>query len=360
MRITTVAVGFLLPGAMLTACAGLQSTTTEAPSWELSSQPIVIITDSAVPPGHEFDGVSSAYRFRDGGILVANAGARELVYFDSVGALRRSVGRKGQGPGEFQGPMSIFAGRADSLAVYDPALQRWTILGPDLAVARTAPVPSSEFLQPTWLYKGAIVVDGIVEPVPNWILTLLDSLRTRDARYTSLIHARRDEVGALWVRDSIKSNDWQVFTHVGPPVGSVVLPATLQPLQIGAHFIVGLVQDSLGIEEIRVHKLRRPDARTPPRDDQPALIPTEPAQLAPFRNLLVAQEVYYSTHARYASDADSLTLPTAFAGRLFLLGGDSRHWAAISVQPATGMTCGIAVGWPAPPGWLDGSPFCGR
>jgi 6-bladed beta-propeller protein len=347
-------------GVLAIACSGAPESEAEAPLWVLSTQPILTIPDSTNPPGHEFNGVSSARRLRDHRVVIANIGAHELAVFDSSGRFQRAVGRQGQGPGEFEGPISLFAWRADSLVVYDQATLRWTFLDPGLSVTRTAPVPQPDLLQPTWLYKGAVVVDGVINPVPGWILTVLDSARGQDPHYTRLIRAWHDDAGALWIRDSGDDRRWQVYTRPGPPAGTVVLPPKFTLLQIGDDFVLGQLQDSLDIEEIRAYSLQRPEATGATPDSTPTQVPTEPAMLQPIRDLMVAQEVYYSSHASYAGSADSLKLSTPFPGRLFLIAGDSRHWAAVSVRPETGATCGLSVGWPAPLGWLDGSPFCGR
>lgn len=45
---------------------------------------------------------------------------------------------------------------------------------------------------------------------------------------------------------------------------------------------------------------------------------------------------------------------------LVLLSGDKRHWVGLLYHRATRTTCGVSVGFPAPDGWLDGTPFRGR
>lgn len=346
--------------AFVVACARSRETSADRPVWEVSTQPTLVIADSANPRGHEFNGISSARRLGDRRILVANAGGPELVLYDSAGRYQRAVGRKGEGPGEFQGPISVFGWRSDSLVVYDPAVLRWTILDPVLVAARTVPVPSPDFLQPTWLYRGAIVVDGVNDPAPAWVLSVLDSVRKADPGYARLIRAWHDDVGALWIRDSLNIQRWLVYTHAGPPTAKVVLPPKFEPLEIGEDFVLGLTQDSLGVEEVRAHSLQRPKGSAPARDLTPIQVPRELAMLQSFRDVLIAQEVHYSSHGSYTANLDSLKLNSQFPGRLFLVAGDSRHWAGVSVRPETGVTCGLSVGWPAPLGWLDGTPFCGR
>jgi hypothetical protein len=360
MRLPCCVLGLGLVAGLTTACNRTENTKAEGTTWVVSEQPILVIADSANPPGHEFNGISSARRRHDRSILLANAGAVELALYDSAGRFQRAVGRKGQGPGEFQGPISVFAWRADSLVVYDPAVLRWTFLDTGLIATRTVQVPSPDLLQPTWLYKGAMVIDGVTDPVPTWILAVLDSVRQKDPGYHRLVRAWHDDVGALWVRDSIDDRRWAVYTEAGPTTANVILPPQVEPLEIGEDFVLGVVKDSLGVEEIRVHSLLRSKVNTGTPDLTPTRVPSERAMLQPFRDLLMAQEVYFSSHGRYASALDSLKVSTPFPGRLFLLAGDQRHWAGVSVRPETGVTCGVSVGSPAPLGWLDGYPFCGR
>lgn len=116
--------------------------------------PALALTDSSAGPGHEFNGISSVTLLPDGRILVANADIPELALFDSAGAFLGAVGRRGQGPGEWAGTLALWPWAADSIAVYDAGVQRWTVLTPSLAPARTAPTPDSTFPIPTWEAAG--------------------------------------------------------------------------------------------------------------------------------------------------------------------------------------------------------------
>ena len=352
-----IAASLILCVATFAGCAPSDRAAGSERTWGISDAPALVITES---PGHEFNGVSSALRLADGRVLVANAGVPELALFDSTGRYVRPVGRKGQGPGEFQGPISVFRWRADSVAVYDPAAVRWTILDPALLLARTVAAPDSAIRQPTWLYQGAIISDGIVEAVPSWISEVLAEARRSDVGFNRLFHGRRDDLGALWIRDSLDGRRWAVHTDTGAAQATVSLPANLEPLQIGRNFVLGLVRDSLDVERLQLHSLQRlADVAVAPSTGVAAL-PRDSAVLGALPALLMAQEVYYAKHAKYAASADSLQLSAPFPYRLFVLGGDSRHWSAVAVRTETGATCGLSVGWPAPIGWLDGTPVCGR
>jgi hypothetical protein len=204
------------------------------------------------------------------------------------------------------------------------------------------------------------VNDGLTQPVFDWLVEVLGSVRQQDPAYKRLIWARRDDLGALWVRDSLDERLWAVYTTSGAATASVMLPAGVKPLHIGRAFVLGIVYDSLGVEELRIYSLDRDASHLDLAIGTPTQLPVDSAILAAFPTLLMAQEAYYAGHARYARDADSVAMTSPFPARLFLLDGDARHWAGIAVNPKSGATCGLSVGWPAPLGWIEGAPKCGR
>jgi len=64
---------------------------------------------------------------KDGNIYVLDWKARQILVFNSEGRYLRSIGRKGQGPGEFQGVAAIKILPANELAVYDSTNRRLSI-----------------------------------------------------------------------------------------------------------------------------------------------------------------------------------------------------------------------------------------
>lgn len=82
-------------------------------------------------------GVTDAIQLRDGRIVVANAGARELVFFDSSGGFTASVGREGDGPGEFRGLSLIGEIEDGRIMAMDMLLGRVSVFSADGAHDRT-------------------------------------------------------------------------------------------------------------------------------------------------------------------------------------------------------------------------------
>ncbi len=72
---------------------------------------------------------------------------------------------------------------------------------------------------------------------------------------------RFDDSGNLWVLEySLPGTDplhWSVFRNDGQFLGTVAFPAGLEPLHIGDDFVVGRVQDSDGVEYVRVYTLHK-------------------------------------------------------------------------------------------------------
>lgn len=93
----------------------------------IDSVPVLRIGAEAAGP-YQFSFVSTALLLEGGAIAVVELSAMEIRLFDAAGQHVRSVGRSGRGPGEFQVITGLFRKSNDSLAAYDQAQRRVTIL----------------------------------------------------------------------------------------------------------------------------------------------------------------------------------------------------------------------------------------
>ncbi|HEX6369189.1 MAG TPA: hypothetical protein VF006_09670 [Longimicrobium sp.] len=130
----------VLAAVMATACTdpkpARQST---AVQWSVEPRPIIEI--GAGEGEDALFRVTSATRLPDGRIAVANAGTQQVKLFGANGAHLASLGRRGSGPGEFQVPMWV-GSHADSILVWDAALERLTVFDDAGRLARTTPFPA--------------------------------------------------------------------------------------------------------------------------------------------------------------------------------------------------------------------------
>jgi len=85
-------------------------------AWTLSAAPVLTIGTTAGGEAH-FGRIAGATRLRDGRIVVAERASLQLRTFDSTGRHLRTVGGKGQGPGEFSDIGVMMRLPGDSLAV---------------------------------------------------------------------------------------------------------------------------------------------------------------------------------------------------------------------------------------------------
>jgi hypothetical protein len=74
--------------------------------------------------------VMAATRLSDGRVAVASAGTHELRFYSSAGRLLRSIGRAGDGPGEFRSLFWVGRLPGDSLATWDVSPQRLSLFTP--------------------------------------------------------------------------------------------------------------------------------------------------------------------------------------------------------------------------------------
>ena len=97
--IRALVVGLALP------LAGGVSAQGSIPTYDLREE--LRIQSSETVPGMLLTGVSDVAVLPDGRIITVHAQERMLRVFDSGGRLLRTVGRRGQGPGEFGNPQSV-------------------------------------------------------------------------------------------------------------------------------------------------------------------------------------------------------------------------------------------------------------
>lgn len=102
------------------------------------------VIDGAEP--YLLDGVTSAWRAPDGAVVVSVSGASEIRVFGPDGSHRASIGRSGEGPGEFNAysSMTLFPDADGQMAVSDPfngRIQLLTVAGGVDSIIQTRSFP---------------------------------------------------------------------------------------------------------------------------------------------------------------------------------------------------------------------------
>jgi len=115
-----------------------RATWAEGEAWVVGVEPLQDLTTTGEGAAHEFYRVVDGRRLPDGDLVIAMP--TELRYYSSSGEHRLTLGRTGDGPGEFRRIAKIGVLPPDSLVVYDRALRRITVYGPDRRPARVISV----------------------------------------------------------------------------------------------------------------------------------------------------------------------------------------------------------------------------
>lgn len=130
---------------LLTACGGGEpsgATGLDAlPTFTVAAEPEVTVGVVKGEAPYLLGGVADALRLDDGTLVVADCAAGELRSYDARGRFLRSVGRLGEGPGEFTFLRRVFRGGGDTLVAWDGLRLRATVFTPEGRVARTFELP---------------------------------------------------------------------------------------------------------------------------------------------------------------------------------------------------------------------------
>ena len=113
-------------------------------------------------PDHDFFQITGVSQLRDGTLVVANQGSSQLRFYGADGEFVRSVGREGDGPGEFQQLANSWVTAGDTLVVLDRVVRRLQYFSPEGAFVRTTSIITAPFkafsLMPP--HPQAVVADG--------------------------------------------------------------------------------------------------------------------------------------------------------------------------------------------------------
>lgn len=170
------------------------------PEWRFAPEPELLIGVLDGDPALQFSFVTAGTRLRDGRLAVLDAGSHQVRFFQADGSHQRSVGRRGDGPGEFQRAGVMLRLPGDSLAIWDEGLRRVTFLDPEGELVRSVVVPDG--LNPQLL---GVTTDGVFL-LADMILKVPDS-------------GFEDIEFAIRRFDPVTSEGREVTLHPGMPIG---------------------------------------------------------------------------------------------------------------------------------------------
>jgi hypothetical protein len=140
-------------------------------TWVVDRTPILDVPGMSTTGTLTFGYAAGGMRLADGGLLIADRAENSIRVLDANGKLVRSVGRTGDGPGEFQSMM--WAGRcgADSLLVWDFRRRQATMIGSSGAASRQFAVPAGDTAQVPFQFscspRGTMAYRSAPRPMPG-------------------------------------------------------------------------------------------------------------------------------------------------------------------------------------------------
>jgi hypothetical protein len=185
----------------------------ERPLWTVAPEPMVEIGALEGDEPYQLSQVAGAIRLGDGRLLIANRGTQELRYYDPTGRHLLTVGREGEGPGEFRGLGMAVAGAGDTVVAYDFNLRRLSYFGPDGTFLRSValrfeggfPVLIGPLADGAWLSNrgftfspGADGSDVIRDTVPFLVFDSTGTLRDSVGRFPQFEYYVETEGSAAW------------------------------------------------------------------------------------------------------------------------------------------------------------------
>ncbi|HEX9728781.1 MAG TPA: hypothetical protein VGA37_09785 [Gemmatimonadales bacterium] len=136
-RATPPVAATIRDSAGITIVENRMDTAAARAGWSISAAPTWAIGGLDVPDSQQLFRIGGARRLADGRLAVIDGGAAELRIYDATRALVKTLGRKGEGPGEFTEPRLAGVVPGDSLIVYDGRLRRVSVLHPDGGFVRS-------------------------------------------------------------------------------------------------------------------------------------------------------------------------------------------------------------------------------
>jgi hypothetical protein len=337
----------------------------QATSWPVSSTPTTVVGVAAANADGELAGVMGARRLKDGSLLIADSNPPQVRLFDAAGRFLTRVGRRGSGPGEFRGRLSMYRTAGDSVLIFDDETARWVLYTPTAKLARTWISTPAERDRVAPVAYGRALIHPVGTPVAACYRPLIDHLPIpHDTAYREIFP---DSTDRAWVREE-GTLTWNVLTLNGSNLGHVTLPPHFELLQIGDGFVVGTLRDPDGVQRVEVRSVGMPHHRAAPAcasraDSFPRTASGVVRTLEiDLRNLESAGAAFRADYGHYPATFDSL-----FHASNFTLSHDDQvHWTshqgegwdAIARNLHDARYCRILIGDTSPT-WLYRFPFCG-
>lgn len=350
---------------VLVGCGGeAPMVTAEAGTFGVEAAPVVQIGVSDGAAELEFHRAISGRQLSDGRIVISNGGSGDLRWFAPDGVYLLAAGRAGQGPGEFRGTPTLFPWPGDSVAAFDPTLDRLSLFSgsgtPGRVVASGDEFHAADDWAP-WVHRRTVVF-GTRSAADRACIVAALAVMPMPPVESGMRFLYLDDAGRRWVRQGNAGQaEWTVWRRDGHPLGRSALPGDFDFYQAGADFVLGREVADDGTERIVRYRITDPrpsgECLPSPMDSLPTV--SAEALTRQARNLLTGQEMAYAIGGSYTTSVDSVRIAAEEGHRFWLYRADRNGWAGAILDLVTETSCALSIGNILPGGWRDGVIICG-
>jgi len=249
---------------------------TAATRWHVDSVPILVLGSAAGALEEQFGKVSGAVRLSDGTVVVADGKAFDLRVFDASGKFRTRIGRKGEGPGDFQWITALLTA-SDTIVVADARASRLTYFDRTGRVLRTVPVQQLPIIPSPDGHGGSrsvIVVRGRFPDGAMLATSVIGRMDSPTGFYRDSVRVWRvDTDGRITQLGTIFSSENWIYRYSGGinfdsgPFGRIgVTAVTPRGYAVSTGTDYGIAEYSPAGKLSRVLRIRRTLAPVTPRD----------------------------------------------------------------------------------------------
>jgi len=191
----------------------------QAVEWRLSPAPVISVGDGP-GEGHELLHVRDAVLLPAGDLLVMSGGTHDLRLYSSSGEFIRTVGREGEGPGEFKFQQGFRLLKSGNLLVYDSNNLRVTEFDANFEVVGTERVAYSRSAMAPAFGRNRPMTNGMV-PIATYEIPFFESASRGEGQYEDDLIVRL--FAGTEVQASMRRPRGPVFVARGNS-GGVTLP----------------------------------------------------------------------------------------------------------------------------------------
>jgi hypothetical protein len=325
----------------------------------------------ALPPTDSYEALlpSSVRRLANGELIFADIRPVTVRLMEAKRPATRIVARQGAGPGEYRAAPDLLSYTADSVAAWDGALRRWSLLAPNgtyVRLLRDHEVGNPSEQRAVQVHDKALVFAASLEvgtaPKAEAITRIVQSSSAPD---DGLI-IRQSHSGHLWVAPKLSSTRWAVYDADGQKTVQFQFAIPLRLMWSDRQTVLGVTLDEDSVPTIVGGKLPTPLASGRTRLPVPGTVPAPTRATASnvetrlghvLRGLVGPQEMVYAEKGQYTSNLTDLKRPASATEHVRFIDATKRGWLAIALDAATGVTCGMGVGL-TPAGWNEAEPYC--